>query len=583
MTTTTYKIKPLIPSKFHLNNQRQYLKFTKNKYRVLPHFILTGTDSDLFNYLPHLHKFHRRLLKIFKQLKFTHNLDLKNLYIHHHKYHLPYILSFAKKMCKTSLLSIHDSKCMESNFLTTFHLFPKYLQHLKTLNYSLKFDTLLALFTGQQPQIPEKMNPLSHYTRYQSCLENLKIDFGQESHKALRENLRFEKYPVSLKKLSFYGGKFEEPIISKSIDHLENLKALELDFDTHCSTEFLNSVFILLQRVPWLENLTLTNPHEAFIGLDVTFSSMQALTKLKYIRIRSCNLKFHHSKVLLKVIENLPLRSLDLDICGVDSVEHVAILLNLLEKMGNLDSLKLKVTNYNVLDSSIIEILFEKVDKLENLKNLSLKLTSSSLWGSNKYQLEEIDLPFTNLLTKKIPLESFRVECNQVEISNGSFLNLLKYLEKLVPHLKKIKLAIGEVLMEQKEFEEVIRFIENMRDIRVLKLCMLGVNQKNFFTEIVENVCKMKSLRSFSLGDIYEPVTKTKFFNGVERILSKPGLVKFDCDASKDLNKAIKKRTRVCPGLSWTKLKEKNPALKSTPRKVPILERHLDQFEDFRW
>jgi len=357
--------------------------------------------------------------------------------------------------------------------------------------------------------------------------------------------------------------------LTTSFNHFENLKALELNFNQKSSANFLNSIVCLLLEIPNLERLSLFSPLEAFSGLKESFQSLKALTMLKDVEVHACNLGFPHSKALLKVLMEFPLKRLYLKV-RIENPKEVNLILKLLGRLKQLETLRLHIYHKIPLKLSTIEDIFAKVDCLQYLKHLSLTINNpkkiSMFLRKYNAKIETIQLPLLNLFKKKIPLESFRIASNNVNISNETFLNLLKSLQEQVPHLEKIKLAIGEVLLDKKEFKSFLNFLQKIHcDTRVFKLSMLGIYNKNHLMEIIETVERMKYLRNFGLGKFSLPVTRSAFWKGIIRILCKHGLVEFSCSATDDFKKRILAYARAESEVNWLKLKKKNPVLEKVP------------------
>ena len=438
------------------------------------------------------------------------------------------------------------------------------MHRLKNLTDSGIIDEFFLGFGRVSLRNLIKTRPQKELLSYQNRLESLQIKF--DHFRYYIDLLHFDKYPRSITKLSFSGGIFSNPVPSTSLDYFKNLKVLDLNFHKDSSAGFINSLLCLIPKVPNLERLTLLAPLEALPGLKESFRSLKALTMLKHVRIHACNLVFPHSRVLLKVLMKLSLRSLYLNV-RIEDPKELSLTLTLLERLTQLETLKLHIYHKNTLESSAIEEILEKVDKLDDLKHLSLTVNTQTLGKEDSE--ETIQLPLSNLFMKSIPLESFRIESNHVNISNEAFLDLFKSLQKQATSLKKIKLAIGEVFLDKKEFKRFLKLLQKIhKHIRVLKLSMLGIYNKSHFTEIAETVQTMKYLRSFGLGKFYMQVTQTAFWKGVKKILYKHGLVKFKCDASKDFREKILAFARSRSGINWSTLRKKNPALVKIPDSI---------------
>ena len=88
----------------------------------------------------------------------------------------------------------------------------------------------------------------------------------------------------------------------------------------------------------------------------------------------------------------------------------------------------------------------------------------------------------------------------------------------------------------------------------------------------IETIYTLKYLRSLTIGEVKGTVTKPKYVDGVERILTKRGLKAFMCELSSAFKDSLNKKSKACPDINLTEIRKKNPLL-SVCVCGPILEK----------
>jgi len=501
----------------------------------------------------------KKILRIFKKAKAIRKLDVSGLLVLNTRFWFSTFLYIAKKANSVFDLKTHELRVMAAEEKDLVVSWPKYMKNLRSL-----FSEVIADF-GWIDDYKEKRKPVNDYLKYLPKLENIEIKFF---HNTLPFDLdgvwKFQTYPSSIKKIHFTEAKNGDKPINGSMAHLKNLKDLRFGFrirnDNSMNT--LKSVLNLLPQVPQLEALDID--FLDFFKIDASVcAALKSLFKLRKVKfsIWSENEGANLQKIL-KSLEDCPLEDVDLKV-DLDSDRVVSLVRDFIEKKSGLKSLNLQLLKYHIFKSSKeIENLLKTIDDLPLLISFCFVAKTTLIYDIGpKNILPEIGFPFKKLFgsSRSTPLKKFRISMNQHNFGKSGFIKLLESMNEISPILEDLQIDLGKY--EPQDINMILGFLNNLRNIRFLKLDSLGVSSKSFFFELIEAIENLKCLREFSLGEVSENVKRRSYFDGVERILLKNGLETFNCEVSEELKKILGDSF----SLDSEEISMKNPFLKKGP------------------
>jgi len=351
--------------------------------------------------------------------------------------------------------------------------------------------------------------------------------------------------------------------------HLKNLKDLKFEFGySKNSKKTIRSVVRLLPQVAQIEALHI-DFRSSFVIDDSICEAFKTLKNLKKARFSiSWEDDQTQNQEILKCFEECPLEDLDFRIQIRRNESVISSISDFLSKKKGLKALKIEITNKSAFqDLKPIEDLLKVIDELPELSSFSIltKVVLQGLKGIYKDPtLSEIDLSFDKLLSRTIPLKKFRISLHQHAFTQKSFMKLLTSIKKFSPTLEKLRIDVGYIRPQSGRTQKaILDFIKNLQNIRSLKLYSLDIYQRIFFLGLSEAIKGLKFLRVFCLGETWENVTKPAFIVGLKRILVKPGLERFDCEASEDFENILHNdRSQT---LDLAEILHKNPEIKNWP------------------
>jgi len=530
-------IKPLLKRETRINSPFVYRNFIKKGYRTLPKLTLRFEDNDAETPQDQRISKKAKLLRLFKEIKFTRNLDLNRFLVSGLHFYFATCLYIAKRMAQTSCLSVFDVKIPETNYKGFVTPWPKYMKRLKSLFYDIDVDLSnpkMSILVDEDSasyiaELPKNVKLCVDYMRYLPKLEIFKVNFpGTDYSSALDSLWRFEKYPVSIKKISFNYAKCRYRPLETSLAHLKNLKNLKIGLSDHNCVETIKSLFELLLQAPQLEALALNFK----VSLDVVdVLPLKKLDKLKKVKLRIISGKDDTLKAILESFEECSLEEFHLDVkmtAKSDQEKDTSVIKDFINRKKNsMKVLKIDIKYSNQFKSfeDIAELL-KAIDNIPELLSLSFlaKITTQDVV---KTEIPvEIGSLFENLFSRASGLKKFTIVFNQFTFPKNGFFKLVGSLQSPPPILGGPQIDIGGGYQFQGSSEPnlMINWIRNLKNIRSLKLLSLDIRRESFFIELVEAIEALKYLRAFRIGQVFKEVTIPSFASGVERILQKPGL-----------------------------------------------------------
>jgi len=555
------KIKKIIPRKLFIQTKYNYQNFRKKGYKVLSKVEIDKEDNRYSNSRgPTLHIESIKLLKLFKALKYVPKLDLSKLKLCDRASYLSKVLYFVKRNSKAKNIKVHDIKMANENYKGVSEVWAKYSQAVQVLGYSFDYRMLLGSRHVQDEDTPKNFSAFIRLLKYQPCVKDLTFQFPA-GHSSLGKGFyEFEKYPETLERLSLKEvdcGYLE----ASSLNHLKNLKHLEIEFNKTSTGNLFAHAFELIPKTSsHLQSLSLSWPEN---NIPFVSSGLHQKRDLNYLQKLKLDLNLTDSfefEEISKTFEKCPLKHLTL-LLQVESQKQLYSLPDFLKGFKCLQYLKLKIHCKAAFDNmKMLQGLFREIDLLPLLKKLSISLTSNA--KEEDQLLQEQDQIFTKIFTKTVPLVSFKIELRAISLSHQGFLNLIKSLDPLKTTLNKLRIDVGRVDLDAAEFEMVSDFLKELKNIRCLRFESLNIPDKQFFQDLTHVISQMKYLRTLTIGQIQEKVPEEAIISIVKNILEKNGLRKFDCSVSHKFEDILGK-------ILLAEVKKRNPSLIKTP-KIPI-------------
>ena len=571
------KIKSYIPRNIAINSQHTYKDFIKKRHRLLSNFEFKNYDSGIGVREEQKSKMKRYLLKIAKQQKYVGKLDLRRVDISHRGFLFPAMIYFAKRVTNTRRFSLFDRKLEKYHYKGIAEKWPKYIKNMKQLNYAFMYQHYhrFSLFNEELPKPFNGPFPtISSFLKFQSKMKNLELYLHDQDCKELNEYLRFENYPAGLEGLALIRCQAKEIRLNSSLTRFKNLKTLNLDLVLGSTLESVNTLLKLTPQMIELENLRLSLPPNVPEGqaLSLVFKEMKTLKKLKKVVLISAFTPLKDCEEFLEVIKDCPIRILKIWTL-VKSDEEIDKITNLLANFKDLETLDIYITHEGMVKRpETIERLFKNIDELYLLKRFQIDLHSRENNQAKKKTYLSYKLILNKIFTKKVPLEAFYVGCNQYSISNQDFMDLLDLLKPLSSSLTKLGISLGEIKSNKIDLEAALETIQGLNNLRSLKLWSLSLASAKCFMGFIETIYTLKYLRSLTIGEVKGTVSKPKYVDGVERILTKRGLQAFMCEISSAFKESLNKKSKACPDINLTEIRKKNPWL-SVCVCGPILEK----------
>jgi hypothetical protein len=305
------------------------------------------------------------------------------------------------------------------------------------------------------------------------------------------------------------------------------------------------------------------------------------LSKLK--NLNNLKLKFDfwpkRFETFLKILENCPLTDFYLDaVIGQDT--QLDALTTLLANLKGLVSLTLKIYKNTLFDTEIsLKNLFEKVSQIKLLKNLKLHFLTST---NEKRDLCPSLIPtLRGTFNKAIKLESFSLHFNQMD-ARKAFLEIISLVSPVASHLNKLEIDVGDYHPEETDYNRILGLVHRLESIEVLKLDSLSVNMNTFVQDLIDAIYELKYLKVFELRQMRGSLATSAFAEGLEKILTKRGLKKFDCALAWDRKELEATRRRGFQRIDLKEVLKKNPDLQSHPEAGGLFV-YYDNDTEWKW
>jgi len=540
-------MKAILPHKILINTKHSYQMFRKNQSKIsLKLEIDQDNHSRPQSRIP-------RLLKIFKTLKYIHDLNLSNLALFDRKLYLPKMIYFAKRMSNAQTIKICDHSKSSGSQKGISESWPKYARRIETLSYNNvgrnaervdeKVPTYISLFTNL-------------LLRYQPRITDLSVNSLHDMSHFIQNYCRHRDFPPSLERISLDNITFNKPIAPRNSTRLRNIKHFEMKSTQMFAENSIVSIIEPLSELcPGLQSLSLCWNYSPTSKILSLFSGIKAFQHLKNLKVQLGSMTTKNLREILQRLAQCSLTELNLKL-GIKEESQLLPIAKLIEKQSNLQSLKLQINcekRFTALE--YIKISFKAIDDLLHLVNLSISITSRLKKG---FLFSELHPAFTKVFAKQIPLESFRLHIEHLSISNQEFLDIFQSLEPAAPTLKKLTIDIGKTKLKKAERQGLLDLLQNLQNIRSLKLKSLVLSSELLLNDFTEIICSLSSLRSLTLKEISAKVQKQIFVDLLKEILQKPGLEKFECSVSYNLGPLLQQSFQLA---TVKNIRKRNPSL----------------------
>jgi len=227
-----------------------------------------------------------KLLRIFKRIKLVRNLDLSQMNLQTSKWDFSVFHYIAKRMSKTIYLSMNEYKKRHFQAKGLVTSWPKYMKHLKSLCYDIKVETP-SIFGPIMPDLPKKISFATDFLKYVPRLDTAKVTFPCFGYISQMDNLwKFEKYPASLRKLSFQSANYGQNDLKCSLSAMKNLRDLEIGFVLSSNPMLMKSVFNQSSQVAYQLRVLALKFEEEFKVETSICERLKDLPNLKKVKLQ---------------------------------------------------------------------------------------------------------------------------------------------------------------------------------------------------------------------------------------------------------------------------------------------------------
>jgi len=495
------------------------------------------------------------LVKLFKKIKLTKKVDLSKLQILKPTPSLSAFLCIIKRISHVRAFSIYDHRGKETNFKGLFATCPRYMKQLKALDSQIKIQSA-AGFLDQPAKVPKEMLFQSDFLRFVPKFEEMKVIFPFYQYlQQMNRVLQFNKYPVSMRKFSLRHPNCRPGALNVSIEHLKELRDLEIVLVSESSFELANSAYNIISKVPAQLQVLRVNFDQGFYIDAAINKAIKRLVYLKKVKLQLSSVGFADNLQILENLKDCPLESLNLAIDFRIDQDILRVKELLSKKKNTLRRLKLSLIKKKGTFESVFSLteLVKAIDNLPQLTNFYFLLRVS------KPELKSA-FAFKNLFTKPIPLKKFQLISAHLSFSKAEFLDLLNPLQGISYQLEKLRIDIGEFKLEsQTDSNLVCEFIRSLVNTRMLKLDNLIVSQQ-YFPKIIEAIMSLRRLTDVTIGQFFEVPMKV-LVSGIGKILERYGLRNFECRIMRSFKQSYEEYNPI----NLRNIKRKNPYLQIYP------------------
>ena len=510
-------IKPIIlPYQIKITNLATYVDFRKKGHKILHTFKVSYPKNPDYSPLEIDKHMISRLRFLLKRIKAIQALDLNRCTLRSECLSAENVAYLTKKARRVKSLGISDYWKSIRGFYIQPRVWLKYLRDLKQLEYKLvmeffplswentkRFDKSVKIFLLQMRR-HKKMDAVSISLPYSNAL-------------FLGPFVQFHLYPPSLKKLSLHGGNnFYQNWVNPhklniKLSHMKNLETLSINIAREDS--LITSLLPQIMTHSTLKSLDLVIPVNK-INLPETLKATKGLKQLR--------LNLNPSLGQLATISKLfDLKSLDQVtlMVNLDNQSPLSILINFISQLTDLKHLKINAFHYSKpRDRNCLKQLIDQLSELRALK--SLKLTFITYANITKEDFFTDVTPSLKVLFMKLKsLETFWLVSNQFDASQV-FINLIESLEALAPNLRNLRIDVGEYTPEQYDLCLISKFIQNLRNIKVLKLCSIKMPIKRLPVEVLNSISSLNCLKKLALCEFDVAISKNSFLKLIDNVLA---------------------------------------------------------------
>ena len=293
-------MRPILPHKILLNTKQSYQTFRKNQIKISLNLEINQNINN--THVSRLSK----LLKIFKTLKYTRNLDLSNLEVSQGL--LSKTIYFAKQMSNIRALQLSDRHLPRHMTKGVFESWPKYAKRIKTLSYhALEHGTSrgCSLFSN-------------HLLRYQPCIKDLSIRSLCDADDFLQNYCRHRKSPPILERLSLTlnNSNLRQRIIASRFPNpLKNLRHFEIKSDSYAAE---NAIAFIMKPLPLLcidlQSLSLSFGFSPTLEILSIISRIKLFQSLNRLELRLCAMPVQELRQIEESLSQCSLTHLHLNL-----------------------------------------------------------------------------------------------------------------------------------------------------------------------------------------------------------------------------------------------------------------------------
>lgn len=582
MTFNLYKsnkIQRIVSFRTNISNIRDYCDFFKKGIISPRTLTIEYLDGNYHHNNQARAKMQQRLVKVLKRAKPIKSLQLHNCVVQYENISDPILIQLAKRTSRVKSLSLPDY-ALSQEIIQKYTLWLKYTKGVRKFDYVA--PPCVDFPNGCVRKFETNVQKFLHEIR-RDRLSSVNISHSTPDDKLGNSFLMFNKYPSTLKSLTFdwrhycTDAEVEIPKLENSLRHMRELTSLSLSFRNQIN--LIDPILYSIQNVSQLTSLKIEFLENIDQEIDLPLWRLRSLSNL-----HDLTLKFGYwpkgLETFLKTIHSCPLKFLYIDAI-IDQENQFDSLKELIANLKTLETLKLKVYKDSPFESeSNIRSIFEKIGQIKPLKNLKLYFKASSALTSSTFNIVSA---LKNIFAKSVKLQKFALRFNQTD-TQKAFPELLSLVTRVAPTLKKLEIDIGEFKVQDSDFKQIMNLINRVKGIQVLKLNSLCVVMSQAVEDLINSLYSLKSLQTLELREVKGSLNKPSLFVSlVEKIVSKRGLKKFDCELSWDSkDNAAVRRARTTSQIDLKKVIQKNPNLENYPHTRGMYVYYDDNIE-WKW
>jgi len=489
------------------------------------------------------------------------------------------ILQMSKRLSRVKSLSLPDY-ALSQEIMKKYTLWLKYSHGLKKFNYVA--PQCINFPDGQVGNFDVTVKRFFHEIR-RDRINSLNISNRTADDQTGASFLKFKQYPSTLKNLAFnwmhYSNDTEAglPGVEKSLNHMNDLSSVSLAFRNQA--HLLNPILSSIKKFSQITSLSIEFLDNAHQDANLQFERLRKMRKLTSIK-----LKFdfwpQNFETFLKILEHCPLTEFYLD-AVISENDQIDALKGLLSCLKSLESLTLKIYKSSSFENEIILAgIFEKISQIKTLKNLKLHIFASDTLEKPKLNPNVIH-NLKGVFNKSVKIENFSFNLNQIE-PRPAFLQVINLIERTAQSLRKLEIDVGEYQPEGHDYTKIIGFIQRLKMVENLKLKSLSLIMNSFGQDFIDHVHESKHLKIMEIRQIKGSLSDSAFVGGVEKILAKKGLQKFNCRLVWDRKEMASSRKRVFHKIDLKDILKRNPELQSYPEANGLFV-YYDDDTEWKW